>query len=69
MSRIPFLSEDEQKRTLLVISDIEDNIKAIRSELDKKHSYKYYLREKIDKIRTDINWLESIIEGVDDNDT
>ena len=53
-----YLSKQEKARVLaFVLSNIDDNWSAIKNELLKEHSYKYYLLEKLLPIQHDINLL------------
>lgn len=56
------LTPEEQQRAINIAYDIQDNLHAIKMELQKPSSYKYYLKEKIDKINTDMRCLTSMVE-------
>lgn len=57
-----YLSDEEKKRMKMCTSNIKDKLQAIITELNNDHSYKTYLREKMNSITWDVRCINSIIE-------
>ena len=61
----PNLDNNEIKRALGCIANIEDKIKAIKQELLKEKPYKYYINEKIDSVLWDAKCIKSMSKEKD----
>ena len=58
----PYLEDDEIARAKMCISNIEDKLNAIKSEVyNTAHPYKKYLDEKLQSIIFDTKCLDSMI--------
>lgn len=64
-----YLNEDEIKRAKMCLANIEDKLKAVKTEITTSQKpYKSYLREKMNSITWDVNVINHMIEEGDDND-
>lgn len=64
-----YLNEDEIKRAKMCIANIEDKLKAIKTEvMTTQKPYKSYLKEKLDSITWDVNVLNHMVKEDDEDD-
>lgn len=56
-----YLTNEEVKRAKMCTSNIQDKLQAIISELNNKHAYKTYLKEKMESITWDVKCMNSML--------
>jgi hypothetical protein len=54
---LEYLNETQKKTGLSAAYNIQDKMNAVMTELNKEHSYKCYLNEKLDSIYWDVKVL------------
>ena len=66
METLPYLSEEEQRRAKSCVNNILDKLNAVQIEVNKEHSYKCYMMEKLESALWDINCLIHVCENEGD---
>ena len=58
--KLPYLTEDEKRRYEMCLRNIEDKLKALKTEAENERPYKHYIKEKIDSILWDAKVIENL---------
>lgn len=60
--KLPYLTEEEQKRFKAILGEIQDVVNAMYSEVSGQRAYRSYLDEKLRVLYVDTNVLKGINE-------
>ena len=65
----PYLEKFEIERAKMCLSNIEDKLKSVSTEIQNEKPYKYYLLEKLNSILNDTNVLIYMCEDEEEGDS